>query len=91
MSDLTAVEQTRVRTALRFLWTRCGNFEALAKLLHCQPNALRYVVNGRRPVSASVAVRVARFAKVGIDDLLAGKFPEPGTCAYCGHRVGTLE
>ena len=47
---------------------------------------LRRVIAGNDPVSASIAVRTARLADVGVDDVLAGKFPPPGTCAYCGHR-----
>jgi hypothetical protein len=33
VSDLTATEQTNVRTALRFLRARLGRFENLAKVL----------------------------------------------------------
>jgi hypothetical protein len=87
VSDLTAKEQTNVRTALRFLGARIGNRDTLAALLHCQPAVLRRVVSGSKPVSASVAFRVARFAKVSVDDVLTGRFPEPGTCAYCGHTT----
>ncbi len=28
----------------------------------------------------------AKFAKVGVDDVLTGKFPAPGTCPHCGHH-----
>ena len=31
-----------------------------------------------------IAFRVARLAKVGVDDVLAGRFPPPGTCPHCG-------
>jgi hypothetical protein len=33
-----------------------------------------------------MAVRVARMVKVGVDDLLVGKFPPPGECPKCGFR-----
>jgi len=36
-------------------------------------------------VSASTAVRVARFAGVTVDDVLTGKYPPAGTCPHCGH------
>jgi plasmid maintenance system antidote protein VapI len=91
VSDLTATEQTNVRTALRFLRARLGRFENLAKVLHAQPNALRHVVAGRHAVSVSIAYRVARFAKVSVDDVLTGRFPEPGTCAHCGHRAEAVK
>ena len=32
-----------------------------------------------------LVVRVARFASVGVDDVLTGKYPPPGTCPHCGH------
>jgi hypothetical protein len=38
-----------------------------------------------RVVSASMALRIGRFVGVSVDDLLAGRFPPPGTCPYCGH------
>jgi hypothetical protein len=83
-SDLTAEEQVRVRTALRFLRSRCGGWASLAKVLHANKITLKGAANGRT-VTASTAVRVARLASVGVDDLLAGRFPPPGTCPHCGH------
>lgn len=80
MSDLTAKEQANVRTAMRFLHTRFGRWDALAKALHAHKKSLR------NPASAGMAVRVARLAGVGVDDVLTGKYPPPGTCAHCGHR-----
>jgi len=35
-------------------------------------------------VTAGLALRVARFAEVSIDDLLGGKYVPPGACPYCG-------
>lgn len=82
-SDLTEKEQANVRTALAFLRYRFGNLELLAKALHFEERTLTNVKEGRA-VSASMAFRVARLAKVSIDDLLAGKYPAPGTCPHCG-------
>jgi hypothetical protein len=84
-SDLTAAEQANVRAALRFLHARCGTWDNVAKAIRAQPATLRRTVGGR-PASASTAVRVARFANVGVDDVLTGKYPPAGTCAHCGHR-----
>ena len=81
MSDLTATEQANARAALRFLHARLGRWETLAKALHSHKRSLR------NPASASMAVRVARLAGVGVDDLLAGRFPPPGMCPHCGHQV----
>jgi hypothetical protein len=85
VSDLTTEEQKNVRDALRFLRTRTGGIAALAKGLRADPAYLRRVIAGNDPVSASVAVRVARLAGVGIDDMLAGDYPPAGTCPYCGN------
>jgi hypothetical protein len=84
-SDLTAAEQTNVRTALKFLRTRCGSWVALAKVLGIGELSLASVMHSRRAVSASLTFRVARLAKVSVDDVLAGRFPAEGTCPYCGH------
>jgi hypothetical protein len=88
-SALTAAEQDRVRAAIRFLRVRTGA-DTLAKALHAHRVTLRRVLAGRT-VSESVAFRVARLAGVGVDDLLAEKYPPPGTCAYCGHRKDVAE
>lgn len=86
MTDLTASEQTNVRAALRFLRARCGSYETLSKALGFGKGTASNVVGGRA-VSPLVAFRVARLAKVGVDDVLAGRFPEPGVCPHCGHRT----
>lgn len=83
-SDLTEREQTNVRTALLFLRTRCGGWEALAKVLSRERTQLRHVAHGRT-VSASLAVRIARLARVGVDDVLTGKYPSPTACPHCGY------
>jgi len=85
MTDLTKDEQQHVRTALRFLRTRTGGWEAVAKALGTTAPSLADAMNGRRRISASIAFRVARLAGVSIDGLLRGEYPAPGTCPYCGH------
>jgi hypothetical protein len=83
-SDLTAEEQAHVRVALRFLRARCGGWSNVAKVLRFDESTIRAAAGGRGTVSASMAVRTARFAKVGVGDLLEGRFPPPGTCPHCG-------
>lgn len=85
MSDLSAQEQTHVRTALRFLRFRCGGWAPLVKALHFKQTTLSNVARGRA-VSASLAFSVARLGGVSVDDVLAGRYPAPGTCAHCGHH-----
>lgn len=87
-SDLTTQEQTHVRSAIRFLHTRLGGWKTLSEVLGFEESTLRGVAQGRT-VSASMAFRAARFGNVAIEDLLAGKFPSPGSCPYCGHCAQT--
>ena len=88
-TDLTTQEQTHVRTALRFLRTRCGTWTALSRALRFGENTVANVVRGQT-VSPALAFRVARFAKASVDDVLTGRFPAPGTCPYCGHMKEEL-
>lgn len=87
MSDLTKEEQANVRVALRFLRARLGGWEAVAKALRSHKAGLAM---RDRTVSASLAVRVARFVGVKVDDLLEGEFPPEGTCPHCGHQAQKL-
>lgn len=82
--DLTPEEETNVRTALRFFRTRCGTTEILAAALKFKRATIADVIGGAT-VTASLAFRVARLAGVGVDAVLAGDFPAPGTCPHCGH------
>jgi ABC-type enterobactin transport system permease subunit len=83
-SDLTDEEQERVRVALRFLQIRFGMMKLLAKALRLQPSTVIKVLAGDDNVSALMVLRVARLARVGLDDLLAGKYPVKGMCPHCG-------
>ncbi len=81
--DLTVEEQKHVREAMKFLRTRHG-WEALAKGLRFTARSLEKVAYGQM-VTASVAVRLARYAGVPVDDVLTGKFPP--LCPHCGQRM----
>jgi plasmid maintenance system antidote protein VapI len=83
-SDLTKEEQEHVRAALRFLAVRFGTMGMMAKALHFQVDTLRHAMDGKESVSPTMAFRLARLAAVGVDDLLAGRYPVPGTCPHCG-------
>lgn len=84
MSDLDLKEQKNVRTALRYLRLRAGTWAAVSQAVGLSPQGLEKTVGGRRSVSASVALRVARLAGVPFDDLIAGHFL-PGACPRCGY------
>ncbi len=75
-----------VRTALPQYPER----EPLANALKSKDVTLRAVARGTT-ATPSLAVRIAKLASVGVDDVLAGRFPEAGTCAHCGHRADAQE
>ena len=83
--DLTEKEQRHVRTALRFLRLRVGTWAPLAKALRYELDTIQRVATSKRPVTPVLALRVARFAGVGIDELLAGQWPSSRVCPHCGH------
>lgn len=85
MSDFTAEEQAHVRAALHFLHLRSGRWATLGRALRFHGYNLSNVANGHRAVTAKLVLRISKLVGVGFDDVLAGRFPPPGTCAHCGH------
>ena len=85
MNDLTAREQKAVRTALRFLRLRVGAWGPLAKALRCEWDSIQKVATGKRAVTPALALRVARFAVIPMDELLAGQWLSARVCPHCGH------
>lgn len=85
MIDLTAAEQANVLIALRYLRVKCGGWKTLADGLGFSRHTMRQVRLGEKNVSPTMAVRVAKLAGVGVDDVLMGRFPPTGTCPRCGH------
>ncbi len=83
-SDLTPAEQENVKKALRALLLRCGSLDALARALKSCKRTVGWSYGAKGRPSAGIAVRAARLAKVPVDDVLEGRFPKPGCCAYCG-------
>jgi hypothetical protein len=77
-SDLTADEQKNVRAAIRFLRPRVGNRKALARALHVSRSTKNSAA------SASVALRVARLAGVGVDNVLGGSTRRPEHACVVG-------
>lgn len=77
-----------MRVALRVLAARTGNRKALAKALRYQPSTIGHVLDDGVTVSVNLAFRVARFAGVTVDGLLAGEYPPAGVCRRCGHTSG---
>lgn len=85
LNDLTEKEQRAVRTALRFLRLRVGAWEPLAKVLRYKWDSVQKVATGKRAVTPTMALRVARFVDVSLETLLAGEWLSPRTCPHCGH------
>jgi len=81
--DLTVAEQQCVRVALRFLRVRFRGWTSLSQALRVKDTTLSKIA-GRGTVTASIAIRTARLVRVGIDELLVGKYPPPGSCPLCG-------
>lgn|GEM_PF-6223061 len=86
MIDLTAAEQANVLIALRHLRVKCGGWKPLADGLGFSRHTLRHVRMAEKAVSPTMAVRVARLAGVGVDDVLRGIYPPIGTCPHCGRQ-----
>ncbi len=87
MIDFSEKEQAHVRAALHFLHLRARTWAPLGKALGFDQVSLSNIANGHRAVTAKVVLRIARFAGVGLDDVLSGRFPAPGTCPHCGHQA----
>lgn len=91
MSDFTDREQAHVRAALNFIRARSGTWDVTAKALRFAAVSLRNVAAGRKPATPALAVRIAKLANVGVDEVLTGRFPAPGTCPHCGRPPGASE
>jgi len=84
---LTPEEEACTRVALKFLAIRHGGWNKLAKRMRVSGYTLQSAaLKKRRALAPGVALEVARVAGVTVDDVLAGRFPEPGSCPMCGHR-----
>jgi len=81
ISDLTTEERAHVRAAAQFLRARCGGWREVAKALRFSTDTVK------KRATPTLALRIARLAGVGVDDVLEGRFPAPGTCPHCGHTT----
>lgn len=86
MSDLSDEEQDHVRTALRYFKRRAGSWKVISPALGFGKMTLSLVASGNKPVSTKMLFRVARFAHVGVDEVLAGRFPPVVTCPHCSGK-----
>ncbi len=77
-----------MKVALRVLTKRYGSQPALAEAMGLKVATVKYAAKARGTVTAGVALRAARAAKVPLEDVLAGRWPKPGACPYCGREAG---
>ena len=75
----------RKRNAVRFLRLRVGAWGPLAKALRYEWDSIQKVATGKRAVTPALALRVARFAGIPMDELLAGQWLSTRVCRHCGH------
>lgn len=81
---LTPEERANTKRALAFLRTRAGSWRALAVAIGQPFSRMAKAVQKGRPVTARMAILVARYAKVPIEDVLSGAWPVAGVCPHCG-------
>jgi hypothetical protein len=83
---LTREEQDQ---ALRVLWMLCKVHKGMARAavaIGTSRTVIKYVLAGTHPVSAKIALRLAKIAQPAMGDMLAGRWPTTGACPYCGQR-----
>jgi len=85
--DLSLAEQENVRSLIRVLRVRLGNWQSVERALPLSHGMRVDVMAGRYEVSASVAFRVAKTFDVSLHDVLAGSVLPPGVYRHCGRPV----
>lgn len=85
-SSLTPEEQAHVRVAMRSLRHRYAGNAGLAKAMGVSSSTVAHAI-GKRRVTADLAIRAARLARVPIGDILKGAWPKPGACPMCGRST----
>jgi transcriptional regulator with XRE-family HTH domain len=86
LNRLTPDEGENVLAALRVLRARRGSWAVVAKAMGVTKRQLSAYRNELRPTVA-LAVRVARLAGVGVEDVLSGAFAKPRLCSSCGQLL----
>lgn len=85
MSDLTETEQGNVRTALLYMRLQVGAWKPLAKQLHVAAETISSIATGRRSVTPTLALRLAKLVEVTFDDLVSGRYLPARPCPRCGY------
>jgi DNA-binding XRE family transcriptional regulator len=77
-------EQANVLAAATKLRVQCGSWQDLANAIGVNRMTLFRASTGIKAPCAGLALRLARLAKVPVEDVLAGAFAKPGCCSMCG-------
>jgi hypothetical protein len=86
-ADLTPDEQRNAKVAIAFLMKRHGTLGKLAEAMGAKAGTVKVAAGKRGKVSAGIALRAARAAKVPVEDILTGAWPPPGMCPTCGRSA----
>ena len=81
----TEAETLRLRAAIRTARALFGTWGCAGAAMYVISRTLRDAATGRKPVTAEVAVRLARALGKPLDALLR-PLAAAGTCATCGRR-----
>src|SRR5262245_26646317 len=79
----TADECARLRAALRNARTRFGSWQKLADAMGVTRETIQAKGTGRKPLTAEIAVRLAKAVRVPLDALLRPP-TDTSICPYCG-------
>jgi hypothetical protein len=81
-SAAARADSVRRRTSAR---RRASSWGPLAKALRYEWDSSQKVATGKRAVTPALALRVARFVGIAMDELLAGQWLSTRVCPHCGH------
>src|SRR5438132_4498780 len=81
--QLDPAEQANVKAAVRKLRLRYGR-KRLGELLGVTQRTLKHSTEGKRSVSAGMALRVARAAWASVEEVLDGTWKGVPPCPMCG-------
>jgi hypothetical protein len=85
-ADLTPEEQENVKEALRFLSKRHGSTGKLAEAMGVTRARVLEASSRARGVTAGLALKASRVAKVPLETILSGAWPKPTACPHCGRE-----
>ncbi len=84
LAQLPQDEQANVLAAATKLRVQCGSWQELADAVRVNRTTFFNACTGAKAPCAGLALRLARFAKVPVEDVLSGAFAKPGCCSMCG-------